>query len=172
MSGDAPLNEPVPFPAGGSYLPDGIAPPAAVAPPAHPAPAPGVAAAPSPMPNPPTQNAAIPMMGSQHAASGFASFSPAVLAALEQLRAAESMVPPEPTADELKALLKTAKSVPYQRVIEAADFLIDMANMLVAESITAGNPITYQQAIRTLHRITDMLANSPRAFAEIATLFS
>lgn len=74
-------------------------------------------------------------------------------------------------AATLLQLLKAARVMPYERMIDAAELVVKLADGLSRQSAAEGHPVTFNEALLSIHKISGLLANDPSSFAQVVTAF-
>lgn len=102
-----------------------------------------------------------------------AEFSPQAFAMLSRLGSGLGVSPlrSSVTYAELSSLVKQAKSMPYGRLMNGAEMVVELAQMMAVDCTKAGHPIDFATALRSIHKISGVLSEDPVVFAQIATLF-
>jgi hypothetical protein len=78
---------------------------------------------------------------------------------------------PVANAATLLQLLKAARVMPYERMIDAAELVVKLADGLSRQSAAEGHPVTFNEALLSIHKISGLLANDPSSFAQVVTAF-
>jgi hypothetical protein len=75
------------------------------------------------------------------------------------------------SATTLLQLLQAARSMPYERMLDAGELVVKLAEALARQSTADGRPVTFHEALLSIHKISGLLANDPSSFAQVVTAF-
>ena len=75
------------------------------------------------------------------------------------------------SATTLLQLLQSARSMPYERMLDAGELVVKLAEALARQSTAEGRPVTFHEALVSIHKISGLLANDPSSFAQVVTAF-